>query len=546
MKKEEVIKLFVGKGYLISPDFINNINENEDYVNFLDKLSKLKNKPTIINNDVFLVLSKTDNININWSDFDSSKAYFESGKNDSNYGVFLDVMGYNISEEKREILNNLAEELKNPDIDIGEEKYENEESVIILKNYSEIISKKEVRGFVDSFRKRYDIIKKILIERAEFNEAISIRNLTSKENNSFISFIGLILKKDYTKNNNIILTIEDLTGQIKAIINKEREVYSFAEDLVEDEVIGVSGVFSKGVVFVNNITLPDIPNTFELKKSPEDIYIAFIGDLHFGLKKFMGGCFDNFLKWLNKDYGDSKEKEIVEKLKYLFIAGDVVEGVGIYPEQDKDLEIKDIYKQYELVAEYLGKIPKNIKIVMCGGNHDAMRISEPQPIFDKKFSASLHKIKNLTLVSNPGLINIHASKDFPGFNILLYHGFSFPYYADNVKSIKSKGGILRPDLIMEFLLKRRNLAPTYASSLVDPLMVEHLIIDKVPDFFCSGHIHRVSVSQYKNITCINSSCWVTQTRDMERRGIIPDPAKIIVVNLKTREHKILNFEENVR
>ena len=48
---------------------------------------------------------------------------------------------------------------------------------------------------------------------------------------------------------------------------------------------------------------------------------------------------------------------------------------------------------------------------------------------------------------------------------------------------------------------------------------------------------------YRNITLMNCSCWVGMTEDQERRGIKPDPCKAILVNLKTREIKILNFME---
>ena len=45
----------------------------------------------------------------------------------------------------------------------------------------------------------------------------------------------------------------------------------------------------------------------------------------------------------------------------------------------------------------------------------------------------------------------------------------------------------------------------------------------------------------KNIDLINASCWMTQTDEQERRGMIPHPAKVPIINLKTREVKIMNF-----
>ena len=47
-------------------------------------------------------------------------------------------------------------------------------------------------------------------------------------------------------------------------------------------------------------------------------------------------------------------------IKYLFIVGDIVSGVGVHPNQLKDLKIEDIEEQYQNIAELLGKIRKDI------------------------------------------------------------------------------------------------------------------------------------------------------------------------------------------
>ena len=77
--------------------------------------------------------------------------------------------------------------------------------------------------------------------------------------------------------------------------------------------------------------------------------------------------------------GNEAQKELASQVKYVFVVGDLVDGVGIYPGKDKELTITDIYSQYEECATLLAKIPKHIKIIVCPGNHDAMRVAEPQP-----------------------------------------------------------------------------------------------------------------------------------------------------------------------
>ena len=99
------------------------------------------------------------------------------------------------------------------------------------------------------------------------------------------------------------------------------------------------------------------------------------------------------------------------------------------------MAIKDFEKQYEACAAILAQIRKDVKIIMCPGQHDSLRSSEPQPILYKDFARKLYELENVIMVSNPALVNIHASKEFPGFDVLMYHGASFHYFISNVSYI---------------------------------------------------------------------------------------------------------------
>jgi hypothetical protein len=46
---------------------------------------------------------------------------------------------------------------------------------------------------------------------------------------------------------------------------------------------------------------------------------------------------------------------------------------------------------------------------------------------------------------------------------------------------------------------------------------------------------------------LNCSCWFPQSDYQEKRGLVPEPSKAMVVNLQTRDVKVINFgeEENV-
>ena len=414
---------------------------------------------------------------------------------------------------------------------------------IIQSNLVEDNSKKSIKNFISLYNTRFLSLQSILKQRQELNSMNSIRRVKEMDEKSKVSFIGMVLDKAITKNNNIIFTLEDQTGIIKCIVTKNnKEAFNIAKETSFDEVIGVSGSKGKGVVFINSIIMPDVPLNKELKKAPLDEAAVFIGDLHAGAHAFLKKNFENLLSWISGETGSEEQKERASKIKYLFILGDLVEGVGIFPGQEKDLEIKDIYEQFNLVSNYLKKIPEHINVIICAGNHDPVRIAEPQPKIPRKFLEEIYDKPNMFFIQNPSLINIAKTETFPGFNILIYHGYSFPYYASNIEGIRMAGGLEAIESVMIYLLKRRHLAPAHGSTRYhmgynkDPL-----VIRTVPDFFVTGHIHRATIKNYRNITLLNTSCWVSQTDYQEKRGLMPEPNKAIYVNLKTRNTKLLNF-----
>ena len=409
-------------------------------------------------------------------------------------------------------------------------------NVKILSMASSFGKKIEVKDFVTHFRGRFSEMRSSLQERPELNNLISINKIFG--NSQGISVIGMVYDKKITKNKNIMLEVEYLTGKIKILINQNKqEVYEKAEDIVLDSVIGIKGSGNKDIIFANNVFFQD-SFLFERKKSPVEEIALFISDIHIGSRLFLEKNFLKFIDYLNGKIPNTPE---ADKIKYLFVVGDLIAGVGCYPNQEKELKIVELEEQYSRVAELFGKIRKDIRIIVLPGNHDCVRLMEPQPILDERYAWPLYNLKNITLTTNPSLINIGAKKNFSGFNVLAYHGFSFPYYAYTVPSLIKEKAINSPDKVMAYLLKNKHLAPTYASVQSSPSEKDSLMIREAPDIFVSGHTHKNGVSYYNNTLVISNSCWEDLMPYQEKMGFTSDYCKVPMFNLKTREVKILDF-----
>jgi len=534
MNRKEVVDSFLNKNYLVSPCFLDSFNENDSFVDEVGDKLKGKEKIVVLNKDLLVLLkNKESSFETNWLEFDKSRTHFEKGKDNKIYETFLRILSHNILDERK------AVSVKEIDKKINKDR-------VVVKNYVEEENKKrEVTNFVNYFRVRYEALRKILMGRQELQNTLSINKLLNKKDRETVGLIGFVSDKRITKNGNIIVLLEDKTGTTNIIINKSKEsLFKIAKDLVLDEVIGITGFNGEGVVFVNNLYLPEVPMNREIKKIDEEIYVGFISDIHVGSNNFLEKEFLSFIDWLNGKGNNKRHKDLALKIKYLFIVGDLVDGVGIYPDQNKDLLILDVKEQYDKLAYYLKLIREDIKIIICPGNHDALRLSVPQPILNKELAEKIYELKNVTLVTNPAYVNIEAKENFPGFDVLMYHGNSFHYYIENVDSLRFSNARDYPSNISKFLLQRRHLAPSHASTLYVPDEREDpLVIDKIPDIMVSGEMHRTDVGSYNNVIIINTSCWQSKTEYEEKLGNNPDPGKFPILNLKTREVNILKFYE---
>lgn len=581
-ERKKIIEDLFERGILVSQDVL---DTRLDTVLTDDLVGKLEQERDllVLNNDYVDIVTKQKSL-VDWYEIDSLRVQAEKERDDELYQAQL--QGFKQAElqvqgpdfEQKQHLSSLETEIdllqegaepisvnafssdadpgstlsdktshefmaSSPELALSLSSLSSPSQVQIVISYKNEARKFEVKDFTQLFASRYRFLEGILRQRPELQNTMPISRLLAKKEKENVSTIALIEEINETKNGNVIVTAEDLTGKIKILFSKnKKDLYQKAKDLILDEVIGVSGVLGDKIIFGEEIIWPDIPANNQLKKSEVEEYAIFLSDIHVGSKLFLKDEFNKFLRWINAEAGNPAQREIAKKVKYIIIAGDLVDGVGIYPSQQEELAVHDIIAQYEEFSELIRKIPAEKKIIICPGNHDAVHLAEPQSSFDETFAPSLFKIPNVTLVTNPAMVNIGKTETFSGFDVLLYHGYSFDYYVANVDSIRNNGGYHRADLIIRFLLKRRHLAPSFKSTPYFPGHKEDpLLIRKIPDFLISGHIHYSNVANYKGITTVSGSCWQGTTSFQEKLGHQPEPARVPIVNLKTREIKVLKF-----
>lgn len=524
MNSKEILQFCLEKGLLLDKEVLDLFSETGDTESLKLIIEKIKNhtEKKIITKDIFLE-NKSQVKEVFSALPKENQKRLEKLK--IKLGLSIEIL------REEEVIKNV--EIKK--VNINENK---DYSVRILSEINPFIKKPEIGDFVKYFRNRFTEMRNILQEHSELNNLVSINKISGDRQK--ISIIGMVSSKRVTKNKNILLEVEDLTGKIRVLINHNKpELYEQAEEIVLDSVMGFNGSGNGEIVFANEIVFPEsiIP---EKKNSNVEEYALFIGDLHFGSKRFLKKGFMKFIDYLN---GEAPNTPEFDKIKYLFIVGDFITGVGNYPNQEKDLEIGDLEEQYIQFAELLGKIRKDIVIIISPGNHDCVRLMEPQPLLDEKYAWPLYDMENVIITENPAQVNIGAHEGFSGFDVLTYHGFSFPHYANNVSRLMKKKAMNSPEDIMKYLLKNRHLAPTHTSVQYFPLEKDALLIRNVPDIFVSAHTHKCGISSYNNVLVVSTSCWEGMTPYQEKFGNIPDHCKVPMINLKTRAIKILDFED---
>jgi DNA polymerase II small subunit len=399
----------------------------------------------------------------------------------------------------------------------------------------------KLSDIISCFNSRLEKIKRMLVTSGRLpNRPIETSQLARDKSrysssNNTATIVGLVNDVRH-KGENLHFKVEDISGEIFCVLRppramddspagKRRNTIAVA-GLMEDDVVGVTGFINPGsrdMLLVEDIHLA--PMTKHTKRCAEEnqaVSAAFVSDIHVGSKTFLHSQWEKLVKWFHSD-------PLAKTIMYLVLSGDAVDGVGIYKDQDKELDIVDVYKQYEEVARLTELLPDWVETIILPGNHDAVRPAEPQPALDPMIQQYFN---SATFVGNPCDFSLH------GVRTLAYHGVSIMDFVSSIKHVTFS----KPEVAMAEMLERRHLAPSWGGKTpLSPEPEDHMVIEDIPDIFVTGHVHGHYCGDYKGSTLIQSSTWQDQTGYMRMLGFQPKPCILTVVNLNTHKTASIPF-----
>ena len=385
------------------------------------------------------------------------------------------------------------------------------------------------------FNSRLSQIRNLMIEgrslpRRPISNAEAYRNRQRYSSNEYeITIVGLVSEPRWAKSGNLMFLLEDETTQIQCLMKPPsgaNPLHAALDGLMNDDVVGVSGFFigdRTDLFIISNIHLPPLPRRAKNTASiDESVSAAFLSDVHVGSKTFLEPQWEKMINWFKTD-------PLAKTIKYFVLSGDGVDGVGIYPGQDRHLAITDLFKQYGALAMLLSDLPDWVDVIILPGNHDAVRPAEPQPALDPEVQQDY---SDAVFVGNPCDFSLH------GVRILSYHGKSIDDFVAGLRSVT----YAKPEMAMRSMLERRHLAPSWGGKTpLSPEPEDSMVIGTIPDIFVTGHVHGQFVGDHKGTTIVHSSTWQDQTDYQRMLGFQPKPCILTVINLHTHASASIPF-----
>jgi len=389
------------------------------------------------------------------------------------------------------------------------------------------VASQPIAAYAALFQSRFRALARMLRGRPDLPNLRPIRELRASEGPS--SVLGMVREvRETPQRHHLIVTLDDETGSLEVLVPKDSPGSRIT--FLPDEVVGLKLTFSKEpghIPRVAHVERPDVPSTRAFGRAASPRRALFLSDLHIGSRSFLAESWVHLVEFLR---GHGPHPDLAASIDYVVVAGDLVDGIGVYPRQERDLAITDVVEQYSELGRRLAELPDRLTVVVIPGNHDAVCPAEPQPALPPNLASLLPP--NVRALANPSTFALS------GVVVEAYHGRSFD---DLIPAIPG-ASYARPTEVMKRMLQMRHLAPIYGDRTpLAPLPRDGLVIDPAPDILVTGHAHTYGVDRYRGVLLLNASTWLAETEYQRMRNISPVPARAAVVDLANLGVATLDF-----
>jgi DNA polymerase II small subunit len=371
----------------------------------------------------------------------------------------------------------------------------------------------DTSGYVKLFNSRLERMSLIIRNRQDFFQIEKLNAIKTPSSGKKVlaKVVGLVVSKRVS-GGYVSLTLEDDSGYLRLMCTDD--AIRKAEEVLIDEFVLVEVESLPRGYYARNIYHPDVPERAR-KVSSERAFALFASDLHIGSPDFDKEAFQKMVGWLNGDFG---EMEIVSRTGYLVLNGDLIENPLA---RDGRSDEEGIEASYDVLADFLAKIRRDVRVLVVPGETDATRMALPQPAIIRKYAKRLYEMKNVVMLGNPSMVRIH------GVDVLLYHGQSLDEVFKQLQSTSAS----RPCTGIKALLRARHVAPTYGGlTALAPEREDLLIIESIPDIMHCGHVGLPDEDIYRGTLLLSTPSWTGDTK-----SVLHGQGRAALVDLSTLE-----------
>ncbi len=374
-----------------------------------------------------------------------------------------------------------------------------------------------IAGYRQLFTSRYRQLAPIVRNRPGLESVRAIGEL--KPSDAAQSLVGLVREvRTTSRQHHTLLTLDDESGSIEVLVPKGSAAGRLP--FLPDEVVGLKLRWGRGrdrLPLVVAVERPEVPAVRPRTRSAEGRRVVLLSDLHVGSKAFLDrdwGALVDFLR------GQGPNPELAGSVDTVVVAGDLVDGIGIYPNHERDVAIPDVVEQYVALGRRLNELPSRLTIIVIPGNHDAVSPAEPQPALPASLARRLGP--NVRALANPSTFSLG------GTVVTAYHGRGL----DDLIPALPGARYERPTEVLRRVLQMRHLAPIYGQRTpIAPADRDGLVLEPVPDLLVTGHLHTYGVDRYRDVLMVSASAWQGETEYQRMRNIVPHPSQATVVDL---------------